>query len=843
MGNVDLEKYVINNIDDAISNGWIKVYYQPIIRGINHKVSRFEALSRWEDPEYGLIRPDVFIQVLEEQGLIHKLDGYVLEESCRQFKNRVDEGMKVVPFSVNLSRKDFELCDIFEVVERPVIKNGIPRGFVIIELNEKTFDQDTGEIKEQLDRFRNAGYQICMDGFGVGHFSLNIFRDFDFDELKIDMKLLKDFNPKACRIVASVVGMAKDIGMHTIAEGVETEEQARFLGSIGCEMAQGFLFCKPLPLDDCMKELSVKGLEIEHPDEVRYFDQAGSINILSPGSLTRVRSDRKSDIPVESAYESALPYAMVEYDGDSVRYLYRNAEYMKTLKTIGYEDDDLNHVSEDTDKQKLRKAIEETTDLGSCYSDFTINGYYCYYEARVVARHNDRCAILFSLTNSNKDGKKVKLEKLDSNLKYLYGIYNSVSMLDLERNFLEVLYLRDSEKRDLESGNIEKLIDIYAENYVYEADRVNYLNFFDMSTLEDRIKKSESRFIYAYIRTKNLSGDYSWKIYLAVLVSSDHALLFVRNADAIKSTELSAYQNYMAAMRRDNSIGSELTKELLWDNLNRNATLGMFWKDKQRRFVGANKKFMDYYGFKSQSDFVGKTDEEMGWHIAPEPFRRDEYRVLREGAVTQKVPGHCIAHGSIRDIRASKMPVYDNGRIIGLIGYFEDVTETERDRVNKFDLQETDNLTGLLNVRGMMTAISSYKDEFDRRGVDFAEIYFSIDNYQELISQYGHAFGDEILYAVGKKLAASFGTSATLVRYSGDDFLAFTQSGKPGDIEKVANKIRKLIMDINNVNGYSCTLYPSVGIVRYSEVKDLNEMHRVGFNRMSSERLKNRNRS
>ena len=165
MGNVDLEKYVINNIDDAISKGWIKVYYQPIIRGINYKVSRFEALSRWEDPEYGLIRPDVFIQVLEEQGLIHKLDGYVLEESCRQFKNRVDEGKKVVPFSVNLSRKDFELCDIFEVVERPVIKYGIPRGFVIIELNEKTFDQDTGEIKEQLDRFRNAGYQICMDRY------------------------------------------------------------------------------------------------------------------------------------------------------------------------------------------------------------------------------------------------------------------------------------------------------------------------------------------------------------------------------------------------------------------------------------------------------------------------------------------------------------------------------------------------------------------------------------------------------------------------------------------------------------------------------------------------------
>jgi len=843
MRNFDLEKYIVESIDDAISKGWIKVYYQPLIRGISRKVSRFEALSRWEDPEHGMIMPVDFIHVLEEHGLIHKLDGYVVEESCILFRNRVNEGKKVVPFSVNLSRKDFELCDIFEVIEASVKKYEISREFVIIELNEDAFNQDTEKIKEQLDRFRCAGYQICMDDFGGGYSSLNIFKDFEINEIKINMSFLKDFSPKACRIVASVVDMAKEIGILTIAERVETEEQLRFLGSIGCEMAQGFLFCKPLPVEDCMKELSHKGIEVEHPDEVKYFDEVGRINILSPASLTRVNSAGNSDMPVESAYGSVIPYAMVEYDGNTVTYLYRNAEYMKTLKAIGYEDDDLNDISVDSDKKKIRKAIEETTDLGSCYSDFTINGYYCYFEARVVAQNRDRCAILFSLTNSNKDGKKVKLEKLDANLKHLYGIYNSVSMLDLEKNFLEVLYLRDSEKRDIESGNIEKLTKDFAEKYVYEADRSNYLNFFDTSTLEKRIKQTESRFINAYIRTKTLSGDYTWKIYLAVLVASDHALVFVRNADAIKSTELSAYQNYMAAMRSGNNLGAELTKELLWDNLNRNASLGMFWKDKQRRFVGANKKFMDYYGFKSQSDFVGKTDEEMGWHVAPEPYRRDEYRVLREGAVTQRIPGHCIAHGSIRDIRASKMPVYDNGRIIGLIGYFEDVTEVERDRVSKFDIQETDNLTGLLNIRGMMAAVSTYKDEYDRRGVDFAEIYFSIDNYQELISQYGHAFGDEILYAVGKKLAASFGTSATLVRYSGDDFLAFTQSGKPGDIEKVANKIRKLIMDINNVNGYSCTLHPSVGIVRYSEVRDLNEMHRVGFNRMSSERQKNKKKS
>ncbi len=837
MNNFELEKYIVKNIDEAIKQKWIKIYYQPVIRVVNGRLCGMEALARWDDPEYGLLSPRDFIHVLEDHDLIDKLDDYIINEACRELRARINEGLDIVPFSFNLSRKDFELCDIFEVVDSAVRQYEISKEFVNIEITESALNQDSDKMQKEMERFSKAGYKVWMDDFGSGYSSLNILKDFDFDEIKIDMKFIQDFSDKARRIVMSVINMAKELNIQTLAEGVETEEQLEFLKTIGCEKAQGFLFSKPLPGAQCMEEIGAKHIKIESLDEIKYYDDIGRTNVLSTRPLAQPID--YGDARVKDRWESSIPLAIVEYDSDSCRYLYYNYEHQNTLKELGWDsvEDSLKALNENkgAENQKFWNALENTKVTGRDTFDYTLNGNYCSLEFRKIAQYGERCAIIYSITNISKEGKIGKIEKLDSNLRHLYGIYNGVYSLDLKNDLLEVLYIGSAEDVELTNGSITEITAEHAEKYVFDEDCKHYLKFFEISTLEDKISKSERGFINAYIRTRTVHGDYTWKIYLALMVAPQHALVFVRNADSIKATAWAEYyQNYSTTMGGD--VGSELTKELLWDNLSRNSGIGLFWKDKQRRFVGANQKFMDYYGFKSPSDFVGKTDEEMGWHVASEPYRKDEYRVLREGAVTHRIPGHCIAHGSIRDICASKMPVYDNGRIIGLIGYFEDVTDTLHDHASQIEIQETDKLTGLLNIRGMMAAISTYRDEYERRGTDFAEIYFSVDNFHELMTLHGTAFGDEILYAIGKKLSVGFGTSATLARYSGDDFMAFMQFSNQRDVDNAAEMIRRLVGDIHQVNGYSCTLYPSVGSVKYSEVNDLNEMHRVGFDRMASDR-------
>ena len=120
---------------------------------------------------------------------------------------------------------------------------------------------------------------------------------------------------------------------------------------------------------------------------------------------------------------------------------------------------------------------------------------------------------------------------------------------------------------------------------------------------------------------------------------------------------------------------SAITDKTLLENFLNLIPAGVFWKDKDRRFLGANQMFLDYYGLGSVSELIGNTDEDMGWHIDPEPFKNDELIVISNGDSIKNVLGQCIVQGKIRKIRASKSPLYDNGEIIGLVGYFMDITD------------------------------------------------------------------------------------------------------------------------------------------------------------------------
>ena len=139
----------------------------------------------------------------------------------------------------------------------------------------------------------------------------------------------------------------------------------------------------------------------------------------------------------------------------------------------------------------------------------------------------------------------------------------------------------------------------------------------------------------------------------------------------------------------------KLSNSAVFDNILDMIPVGVFWKDKNRRFLGANKMFLDYYGLESVDDLIGRTDEDMGWHIDPEPFRAIELQVIHRGSTIADVPGQCIVKGQVRKIKASKCPLIIDGAICGLVGYFVDVTEelAEKDRLSI--LSQTDEMTGV----------------------------------------------------------------------------------------------------------------------------------------------------
>ena len=259
------QQYVVDYVDDAVEKEYIKVFYQPVIRVATGEICGYEALARWIDPKFGFLSPADFIDTLEKFHLIHKIDSYVVKKVCEDYSILMDRGEPIVPVSVNLSRLDFELCNIVDVVENYRSLYNVPRSMLDIEVTESALNEKSDHLKNECKKFRNSGYQIWIDDFGSGYSSLNTLMEYDFDVLKLDMEFLRTFdkNPRTGNLLNYIVYAAVEMGVKPLCEGVETEEHYRFLKSIGCEKAQGYYFGKPMTLEETRRYTREKGLKWE----------------------------------------------------------------------------------------------------------------------------------------------------------------------------------------------------------------------------------------------------------------------------------------------------------------------------------------------------------------------------------------------------------------------------------------------------------------------------------------------------------------------------------------------------------------------------------------------------
>ena len=251
------EKYfseITNHLQFAIENKEILVYYQPQIDYIQNKIIGAEALCRWNHAELGWISPGDFIPALEKSGYISKLDFYVWEKVCMDLSRWNKEGIKRT-VSINVSRFDIKGdFDIVEYLQNLISKYDLATNQLNIEITETAFVESKSLI-EIIKRLRNIGFKVEIDDFGSGYSSLNMLKDIPVDRIKMDLHFLSgnSLEEKSKVIIECMIFMAKRLGIDLIAEGVETIEQADMLKELGCTDMQGYLFFKPLPVEDFEK--------------------------------------------------------------------------------------------------------------------------------------------------------------------------------------------------------------------------------------------------------------------------------------------------------------------------------------------------------------------------------------------------------------------------------------------------------------------------------------------------------------------------------------------------------------------------------------------------------------
>ncbi|MBR5682134.1 MAG: GGDEF domain-containing protein [Ruminococcus sp.] len=237
----------------ALKNEEFKVFYQPKIDIVTGELVGGEALCRWfRDGK--IVPPMEFIPILEQNTDICQLDFYMLDHVCRDIRRWLDEGRNVVRISVNLSRKHMMDVDLLEHIIEIIDRNNVPHEYIEIELTETTTDVEFRDLKRVVSSLQQKGIYTSVDDFGMGYSSLNLIREIPWNVLKVDRSFLPvdDDDAESTRSVMFkyVVAMAQDLGLECVAEGVETSHQVKVLRDNNCIFAQGFLFDKPLPLNE-----------------------------------------------------------------------------------------------------------------------------------------------------------------------------------------------------------------------------------------------------------------------------------------------------------------------------------------------------------------------------------------------------------------------------------------------------------------------------------------------------------------------------------------------------------------------------------------------------------------
>lgn len=338
---LELESYILSNFDQALKEGWIEPYYQPIVRILNGQSGNWEALARWREPEGGLLLNEQFIPTLDKAGVLYRLDLYMADKVIADLKKMQEKGHLEVAISLNLFSSEFDQCNMAEEISRKVKESGLSPKFVVIEISNDTRNLNADKIREQIALFKQNGFSVWVDNFGEGYSSIGLIKDnAPISCIKFDASFIKDPDKKRSRtVLKKMVELAEELGIDTIVEGVENADQLLALREIGCAAAQGYYFGQPLPFDQAWEKW-VEGPEanLERFSESDYYNSVGMMSLERPHFLQEsYNNDLTFDDPdpVLDRYFKGTPLGFLEYRNGKLYYLRGNEGYTRYLLSCG----------------------------------------------------------------------------------------------------------------------------------------------------------------------------------------------------------------------------------------------------------------------------------------------------------------------------------------------------------------------------------------------------------------------------------------------------------------------------------------------------------------------------
>lgn len=801
--------FILDNLDRAIEQGHIQVYYQPVIRTMTGKLCGCEALARWIDPVKGTLSPGSFIPVLEESRLISRLDRHIIEEVAKLLRYQLENNIPMVPISVNLSRYDFMLMDPLAFVERIVEQYHIPRYYLRIEVTESVLVKNRHLLIDKLRQFHQSGYQVWLDDFGSAYSSLNVLQNYEFDELKIDQGLLRYFNEDSRKIIRSIVLMAKEMGIHVLAEGAETKKHVDFLRSLGCEKIQGYYYGRPLPYGLLREHCRKSGWQIETLSEEQACDAAGLVNIIT-------------DAPV----------AIFQYHDDVAQIISENEAYQKVLATSGTSSQQEFNANMKTVSYPMREKF--LTLLASAaksdreeHMTFVENGQYLRLVAKRLANTADFTLILARLANITYDQDLTSFHQYENVFRNLMLIYDGIYFIDRAKEELHVI---ESMTAHWQAGDVvtdfKAMADTYAQHYIYAEDRTRFRHFLRPDVIYCQAERSGRSEAIEMFRVKKPDGRFVWMIFDAIVIYKSAAkdiLICVRENIWERQENLHALLPQFLPYLQPPEVEPLQDAASLWHSACNFSPLPFYWKDTERRYRGFNPAFLDYLGIKDETSILGKTDEELGWCLQDEEEEQAEREVLRRGKVRKGYRTTVLVHGVPQRVALTSFPIYQGRKIMGLIGYLR-VQDAEIERREQEVLGILDRDTGFLGFRGMVMAGMRLEDDRVRLSEDYLAVILQVLEMKALVHQYSRAVQLQILAKICEALRRVAPQSGIFAYLGSGVSCIFLKDRYAGDLSEHLEKAKQAIEGITSVAGFSCTLTMTYTTVRSSEARGFNTM-------------------
>lgn len=809
-GTFNKSKYLIDNFDRALAEGWVEVYFQPIIRTSNGRVCAEEALVRWEDPRLGMLNPMDFVPSLEAVNIVHKLDLYVLEIALAKMNEQIRRGLYVVPTSINLSQMDFYTCDVVEEVAKRVEKANISRRLIAIEVSEETLSAGNDYIISQLEQFRDLGFQVWMDDYGSGDAALTILQKVHFDALKINMFFVQQIkkSERARIILTELVRLAMSLGMETVVEGVEFKEQIDFLQEIGCTKLQGFIYSKPLPISQIFARYeNGTAIGFENPKESSYYSAVGKISLYDI-SFARNNTNELAN------YFDAFPIAILETSETSLRFV-RGNESFKRFMNKNFPDKNLyseyifgkNHKSVGVyTMNSIRKCGENGK--RRIIDDRTSDGHIVQMLLQRVAVNpvTKVAAVVIAILQVNEGQTSADSLTYNYIARALSEDYVDLFFVNMDtEEYVE--YNPDGINRDV---SVEMRGQDFFRRLDYEYSRRVYADDIELMrnsfTKENILKMIDERGSYSITYRRMVQGVPTHVILKAVKVRSDrnHILIGINNIDAqIKEREL------IEKVKEERIMYSRVMS-LVGDIF----SIYSVDPDTEQYVCFNSTDELDEFNIPMEDDNFFAESRENAKRIVHRDDLREFLSVFTKENVLTNIKNHGIFIHKYRFklqdetihvmLRATLVEENTGSKLIVGIMNIENQFMMEQEYAANLQAAEDkafkDQLTGVKNKR-------AYVDEEERINLqiktgydfEFGIVVCDINGLKQINDTKGHQAGDAYIKEGCEIICDAFSRSPVF-RIGGDEFVVIVQGKDYDHLNSRISKITK-INDKNKKNG------------------------------------------